>query len=91
MIDDDDNAASPVPIANTIVAEVRNYHAEKGQPIYVVGENSSLFSDPVVWCKAHAAKFPHIWLLVSLVLAMPATSTSLECVYSAAANIVTKK
>ena len=36
--DEDDNADGPVPIADTIVAEVRNYHAEKGQPMYVVGE-----------------------------------------------------
>ncbi len=89
--DENDNAAGPVPIADTIVAEVRNYHAEKGQPMYVVGENGSLFSNPLVWWKAHVEKFHHVWLLASVVLAIPATSAPLEHVFSVAANIVNKK
>ena len=53
--EEDDNAAGPVPIADTIVTEVRNYHAKTSQLMHVVGENSSLFSDPLVWWKAHVA------------------------------------
>ena len=55
---EDDNTAGPVPIADIIAAEVRNCHAEKGQPMHVVGENNTLLSDPLVWWKAHVEKFP---------------------------------
>ncbi len=89
--DEDDNTAGPVPIADIIAAEVRNYHAEKGQPMYVVGENNTLFSDPLVWWRAHVEKFPHVWLLALVVLAIPATSAPSEHVFSVAANIVNKK
>jgi hypothetical protein len=59
--------------------------------VYIVGDNISAFSDPLVWWKAHVAKFPHVWLLASVVLAIPATSAPSKCVFSAAANIVNKK
>ncbi len=63
----------------------------KRASLCMLWENSSLFSDSLVWWKAHVAKFPHVWLLVSVVLAIPATSAPLECVFSAAANIFHKK
>jgi hypothetical protein len=89
--DDDVSYGGPVSLADTVAAEVRNYRAEKGQPMYVLGDDSSSYSDPLVWWKANASKFPHVWLLASVVLAVPATSAPSERVFSAAANIVDKK
>jgi len=91
--EDEDEVDEPAPVllADTVAAEVRNFRAARGQPMYVLGGDTSPYSDPLVWWQANAPKFPHVWLLASVVLAVPATSAPSERVFSAAANIVDKK
>ena len=47
--------------------------------------------DPLLWWRKNESRFPHIARLARLFLAVPATSTPSERVFSAAVNIVTKK
>jgi len=91
--EDEDEVDEPAPVllADTVAAEVRNFRAARGQPMYVLGGDTSPYSDPLVWWQANAPKLPHVWLLASVVLAVPATSAPSERVFSAAANIVDKK
>ena len=91
--EDEDEVDEPAPVllADTVAAEVRNFRAARGQPMYVLGGDTSPYSDPLVWWQANAPKLPYVWLLASVVLAVPATSAPSERVFSAAANIVDKK
>jgi len=89
--EEEENSTVPVSIDDTVNAELWNYRAEKGQSLYSRGDTGGSFNDPLVWWKLHADKYPHVWKLASIVLAIPATSAPSERVFSAAANIVNKK
>ena len=89
--EEEENSTVPVSIDDTVNAELQNYRAEKGQYLYSRGDTGGSFNDPLVWWKLHADKYPHVWKLASIVLAIPATSAPSERVFSAAANIVNKK
>ena len=48
-------------------------------------------SPPLMWWKEHAAKFPYLSQLARRYLAMPATSASVERLFSVAGQVVTAK
>ena len=48
-------------------------------------------SPPLKWWKEHAAKFPYLSQLARRYLAMPATSASVERLFSVAGQVVTAK
>ena len=66
----------------SIPTEVKRYFADPA-----VSRNE----DPLLWWRKNESRFPHIARLARLFLAVPATSTPSERVFSAAGNIVTKK
>ena len=48
-------------------------------------------SPPLMWWKEHAAQFPYLSQLARRYLAMPATSASVERLFSVAGQVVTAK
>jgi hypothetical protein len=49
------------------------------------------YSNPLQWWRRHVEKYPNIWKLASIILAIPATSAPSERVFGTAANIINKK
>lgn len=66
----------------TIPVEVQRYFADPP---------ASRSDDPLQWWRKNESRFPHVAKLARTYLAIPATSTPSERVFSAAGNIVTKK
>lgn len=77
-----ENADGQQEIDDTIRNEILVYFGEKSIP---------RDKNPLLWWKENEAKFPTLALLAKSYLAIPATSTPSERLFSAAGNIVTKK
>ena len=72
-------------------AEVKRYHKSKGIPIYGMNKDGSKeYNDPLLWWKQRQ-DLKNVYQLVRRVLCIPATSTSVERVFSTVGNICTKK
>jgi len=63
------------------------YQSDKGLWL----QSGGCYNCPLEWCRVCHTDFPHIWKVAQWILAILATSTPSERVFSAAANIVKKK
>ena len=81
----DDFFQAETPTRNTNVAQTiqREIDMYKTQP------TTPLSSDPLVWWRGNAAKFPHIATVARVYLGIPATSVPSERVFSTAGDVVT--
>ena len=52
---------------------------------------STVFSDPLQWWRVHKNKFPRVWQLAKVYLAIPATSCPSERAFSTSGNVLTQK
>jgi hypothetical protein len=88
-VDDDMDSISSQPrtIDELIMEEIAAYKLDRGQPMFTNEE----YNDPLQWWREHAKKYPYLWKLAGIILAIPATSAPSERVFSAAANIINKK
>jgi hypothetical protein len=77
----------PITIDQQIRTEIEAFKSERGQPMYT----NDQYSNPLQWWRGHVEKYPNIWKLASIILAIPATSAPSERVFSTAANIINKK
>lgn len=89
--DEESVVVEALPLIDVVVAEVNAYQAEKSQPMYSRNGPSGSYNNPLDWWRLHHSKYPNLWKLASIILAIPATSAPSERVFSAAANIVNKK
>ena len=88
-VDDDMDSISSQPrtIDELIMEEIAAYKLDRGQPMFTNEE----YNDPLQWWREHETKYPYLWKLAGIILAIPATSAPSERVLSAAANIINKK
>ncbi len=89
--DEESVVVEALPLIDVVVAEVNAYQAEKSPPMYSRNGPSGSYNNPLDWWRLHHSKYPNLWKLASIILAIPATSAPSERVFSAAANIVNKK
>ena len=76
------NASSDETLGSSVTSELNRYHQER----------SSLQNDPpLLWWKANERRFPILSKIAKKVLAIPATSTPTERLFSTAGLICNKK
>jgi hypothetical protein len=88
-VDDDMESISSQPqtIDELVMEEIAAYKLDRGQPMFTNEE----YNDPLQWWREHMKKYPYLWKLAGIILAIPVTSAPSERVFSAAANIINKK
>jgi hypothetical protein len=68
--------------------ELADYRKEKGMRLHA-DESTRSYNDPFIWWKIMHERFPILWRLAQIYLAIPATSAASESAFSHAGNVVT--
>jgi len=84
-------AADALDVEVSCKAELELYLKCEGQQLCTRNKSEVIYSDPLIWWKAHHATFPRLWYLARKYLCITATSAPSERAFSVAGNILTNK
>ena len=89
--EEEDEDGGNLPFEARIKLQVHAFRKCQGIAMFQEVNGKMVKTCPVAWWKKNKANFPEVYWMARKILAIPASQTSSERVFSTAANIVTKK